>query len=94
MGNPPSDEKVLFPKKSIAKGLFYTVLFFAAPLPAQDLQPLDEDFLMFVGEWADEQGDIQAPEALEMLLPKPEKPAITGRPNTGGGETHEELSDE
>ncbi|USD22834.1 hypothetical protein MJO52_06765 [Microbulbifer variabilis] len=94
MGNPPSDEKVLFTKKSIAKGLFYTVLFFTAPLLAQDLQPLDEDFLMFVGEWADEQGDIQAPEALEMLLPKPEKPAITGRPNTGGGETHEELSDE
>ncbi|WP_226647920.1 hypothetical protein [Microbulbifer variabilis] len=94
MGTPLNDESGLFYRRKVGKGLCLILLFFyGAPLLAEELEPLDEDFLMFVGEWADEQGDIQAPESLEVLLPKLGREMTTDRRDTGGEETLEELSD-
>ncbi|QFT55750.1 hypothetical protein [Microbulbifer sp. THAF38] len=94
MVTPLNDGSGLFLKRKAGRGLCLILLFCGAPLLAEELEPLDEDFLMFVGEWADEQGDIQASEALEMLLPKLESEGVTDRQGTEDRETREELRDE
>lgn len=79
MGIPPRGRRV-----------FCITLLLCGVVRAGEMEPLEEDFLLFLGECADEQGDVLVPEESDLWLAKPQSGVRWQRQYSEDGETREE----
>jgi len=70
--------------------VFCIALLLCGEVRAGEMAPLEEDFLLFLGEWADEQGDVLVPEESDLWLGKSQSEVRWQRELGEDGEVREE----
>ncbi|MFA0810619.1 hypothetical protein [Microbulbifer epialgicus] len=71
-----------------------TLILAGASGLAAEVESPEEDFLLFLGEWTDDQGDVLVPEESDLWLEKPQGEVRRWRRVDEGGETREGQRDE
>ncbi|WP_020411788.1 hypothetical protein ACJJIG_01725 [Microbulbifer sp. SSSA007] len=76
------------------KFLFVVLLLCGVAVKGAEMEPLEEDFLLFLGEWVDERGDVLVPEESELWPESPQNEVRRQRHYDEGGSTREDQWDE